>query len=693
MTGANYMAQRTPSNRINLDAGIGPDNQRGFFEGVDSYVHPMYVKPTQLRWLVNGVTSGGMVQTRPGYKTRFTFDLTEGTAFHTWWVNAGQPMIHPQMEAEFTPSGASQPQLVFAISGGLWYALINPDGSLQTPQPIGGASFYFNSSQLAWARCVQTTTIVNGVYANNITPRNLLVIQDGSSRAVIWDGLSAQTMNPAKKVTVDATGNTLYPEGWNQTRIGFWMAWSGNRLWIFDGPIGYASDLGDPTHFTEELQLNSLPYMVFPSDVTGCVDRGTSGTNRSQVVVFTKVSTFTLWSGIQQRLPDSTGAGGWVNTQDFQAKIFGGVGCVSGKSAILHRGLLYWQSEDGIVAFDSTGTVNSTQALPPIDYEMAYSKRRISPNPQMTCAGIKSSYVFFSVPTGKVTNGRAYNTQTQVLDRQTSIIKSVGNNGPFSYGTTGWQGIWTGIRPVEWATPEVSGLTRSYALSMDADGVVRIWEAFQGNRADNGNEIPWEIETRTHAAQETIFDFAVFRFFRLLLDQVVGNLSITGQWRGLRGQYHDLLTTSVTATPGSVFTPLAPYDEVNYDTPIQSFRPQTRQINSPNANMGTPTDCQSAGIESPFEDGIDRGFSLRLGFTGRAALVAYRLAVDSWTQDIQGEVTEPESGFNILPESGCPAHTDGNTPAYKLPDTNPRDAFVNIIPIYAENDSYASPVI
>lgn len=686
------MSQRTPTNRVNVDAGIGPDNQRGFFEGVDSYVHPMYLKPTQIRWLVNGVTSGGMIQTRPGYKTRFTFDISEGTQFYDWWTNAGEPIIHPQMMTEFKPSGDGALQLVFAVSGGLWYALINPDGSLQSPHLIPGASFLYNASQLFSVKCVQTTTIYNGAYANNITPRNLLIIQDGSNRAVIWDGLLATTMNPAKKVVVASDGSTIYPDSWNQTRIGFYMSWSGNRLWVFNGTIGYASDLGDPTHFTEELRLDSLQFFVFPTPVSGCSDRGTSGTNRSQVVVFTQNKTYTLWSGSQQRFPDANGNGGWVNTQDFQALIFSAVGCVAGKSVIVHRGLLYWQSEDGIVVFDSSGTVYSTQNLPPIDYEETYSKRRIPQNPGVTCAGIRSSYVFFSVPVGKATNGRSYNYHTQVLDRQTSIVKAVGNNGPFSYGTTGWQGVWTGIRPVEWATCDVNGLSRTYAFSMDSDGVPRIWEAFQGNRADNGKQISWEIETRTHAVQATVFDFAVFRFFKLLLDQISGNLSISGQWRGLRGQYHDLLSTNVTVTPGSIFTPVDPYQNVNYDTPVKSFRFQGREITSPDANMGTPEYCQSAGVESPIADGTDRAFSLRLGFVGRAALVAYRIACDARPQGIQGEVISNESGFNIVPESGCPEHIDGETPVYELPDTNPKDAFVNVAPIFAENDSYFSPV-
>ena len=404
------------------------------------------------------------------------------------------------------------------------------------------------------------------------------------------------------------------------------------------------------------------------------------------MVVSTNQSIYTLWSGVQGRFPDAFGNGGWVNTPDFQARIFSAVGCISGKSMIVHRGLLYWQSEDGIVEFDSSGTVYSTQNLPPIDYEMSYSKRRIAPNSSATCAGVRASYVFFSVPTGLVTNGRCYNAQTQVLDRQTTP----GTPSAPQRNTAGWQGIWTGIRPVEWASPEVGGLTRSYALSMDLDGSVRIWEAFQGNRADNGHQIPWTVETRAHAVQATVFDFAEMRFFRLLLDQIVGNLSVVGSWRGLRGQYHEQLSTRVTATPGSFFTPLSPHNVVNYGTATQNFRSQSRDIVSTNV-MGQPEGCQASDVESPYVDAVDRAFSLKLDFLGRGALVAYRIAVDAWPQDTEGAVVEPETGFNIVPESGCPAHVEGATPDYLLADDNPRDAFVNILPVLAEIDTYQSP--
>lgn len=681
--------------RVFLQGGNYNGQAVGWPLGVDSFSHPLFVDPRQLRWLENAVTQGAFIQTRPGYRTATTFDThAAGSVASQWWLDAEMPVVHPQMLVSFRPTGGGE-QLVFAISGSVFFCNIASNGSLGPIQQIAGFQFNPLADVLVGCRCVQTATIAAGVYKNNIAPRNLLVIQDGVNRAGIWDGAVGVHMNPAKKITVTANGDTLYPEGWNQTRIGLWMAWSGNRLFVFDGPNGYASDLNDPTHFTEELNLQSFPRFVFPEDVTGAIDRGTSGTTRSQVVVFTHTTTWTLWSGIQNRLPSSFGAG-WAYTDDFQTKIFDGVGCIAGKSAVVHRGLLYWKSQGGIVLFDSSQTVNSTQNLPPIDSEMAYSKTRIAPSAEgvdLTCAGRFDNYVFWSVPVGRVTNGRRYNAHTQVLDRQTTVVRSTGVQGPFNGGTTGWQGVWTGIRPVEWASTKTGGHERVYALSLDATGTVRIWEAFQSNRADNGRRIPWLVESRLHPVQPKIFEYALFRHFRLLLDQIGGNVDLVGYWRGLKGTYHELLNTRITATPGTILLPLPQFTPIVNATTHASLALQGRTVISPN-HLGADT-CNSQNVESQWPDGKDHAFSIAVQFTGRAAVSAYAIAVDADRDTTEGTDQQltgiSEDGFNMVPQGGCPAHEEGTTPDYVAHPQPPSLVACPYLPAQALTGDYIAP--
>lgn len=691
------MAETTNPNTVLIEGGVVGESFVGFPNGVDSFSHPLAVKPLQLRWLENGVTQGALPQVRPGFKTRLECSVTdEDSEFYSWYEEAGRPVIHPQMMEEFVPSNGG-PQLVFAISGSVWWAPVSPDGAIGIPTQIKSLQFDKNADIITGTRCTQTATIVSGKLANNILPRNLIVLQDGINRSGIWDGLSGQKMNPTKHITLDEDDSTLYTNGFNETRIGLWCAFSGGRLFVFNGRLGFASDLGDPTHFTEELRFDSFPVILFPDVVTGAIDRGTSGNTRSQVIVCTRRTTHTIWSGVLSRFPTDTSAG-WAFTSDFVSTIFKGVGCVAGKSMIVHRGLLYWKSIDGLVLFDSTGTVNSTQNLPIIDQEMAYSKRLVAPSlshgSDLTCAGIRGSYVFWSVPVGPVTRGRCYNSHTQVLDRQTTVVRSVGDSGPFSYGTTGWQGIWTGIRPVAWTNVPSGSLDRTYALSLDGDGVVRIWEAFQGNRADNGHQIPWTMETRLHRVAPSVFNYSNFKYFRLLLDQIKGNVNVRGYWRGMRSKYHELLNVDITATPGSVFTPIPGGGTVANDTRVENYSVQSRDVVSKNV-LGPGDDCQAVGVESEYRDDKDHAFSLLFKLTGRAAVSAYRIVADQVADNTQGRAVNntgvSENGFNIVSPTSCPRHIEGETPDYLLVDSPIQDAFSPVLPVVVESTPYQAP--
>lgn len=685
-----------PKGRIHIEGGIYAGRGVGWPTGVDSFSHPLFVNELQLRWLENAVTQGGFVQVRFGNKTVLTFDTNSGAA-NAWWQSADGPVVHPQMIVRFRPNDG-QEQLVFAISGSVFYSLVNNDGSLSPFIQIPGLQFNPRADQLVGVRCTQSATIVGGLYANNIEPRNLLVIQDGFNRAGIWDGLVGRHQNPVKLIQQASDGGTLYPESYNQTRVGLWMAWSGNRLWVANGRNVYASDLNDPTHFTEELSLQSAPVFTFTEDVTGMIDRGTSGTTRSQLVVFTYNTTETLWSGIQNRLPSEFGQG-WAFTPDFRTKIFDAVGCVAGKSIIVHRGLLYWKSRGGTVLFDSTQTVNSSQNLPPIDFEMAYSKLRVAPSAEgadITCAGKFNNYVWWSAPVGTVTQGRRYNSHTQVLDRQTTTVRSTGTGGAFSAGTTGWQGVWTGIKPVEWANVTTGGQERPYAICLDSAGVVRIWQAFQANRADNGQRIPWLMETRVHPVQPSIFEYATINHFRLLMDQIVGNVDVVGYWRGLKGGYHEQLTKSITATPGSIFVPLPQFTPITNTTVHQSFAAQGRTVFS-RSIMGDLVGCNARGVESAQSDSTDHAFGLAIKCTGRAAISGYMIAADTREENSEGtsdplEITGvKEEGFNMVPLIDCPSHEDGATPNYVAMDQPPQLAVCPYQPTMSLSFDYVSP--
>lgn len=636
----------------------------------------------------NDVYFAGTVTSVINNTITLTVSLKTGTGTFSQWMietpSANRPILHPQFFTIFQPSVGS-PQFVFGVSGAVFYCRINADNSIDKPRLITSINFDPNVKQICAASAVQTADLQNGAYVV-IAPNNVLMMQDGVSRAAYWDGDSGGHLNPTKKWTTDSVGNTIYVDGYNQTRIGKWMAWSSNRLWVSNGNQVFASDLGDPLHFTEETVLVNVPSFTFPEEVTGLIDRGTSGIQQNLVFVGTQKGIYTIQSGIVNRSY-------WINTADFVRKVFAGVSCVSHKSMITHMGLLYWYSDTGIVAFDSLGTVISTQSLPPIDNEMAYSKLQMANDRSAICAGSFDSYVWWSVPVVlsppppdnfeyfPTVNGRVYNGHTQVLDR---IVMPIDFNlsAAASFASTAWQGVWTGLRPVEWATAKIGDRTRTFCLSMDYDGVIRIWEGFNGNRADNNYPIKWALETRAHAVTETPFSRSIFRYFRLLLTQIYGALSMRGSWKGLRGKYHELLNTSVHATPGSVLLNNPNYLPIVNDTATESFSKQTRDIVSKD-NRAKEL-CTSAGVESPDQDDIDRAFSLLLEFEGIGAVKAYRLAVDYNPDNTEGAVVPQETGQRVLPEASCPAYYPNASQSYSLVKRDSKEVLMPVVSQYID---------
>jgi hypothetical protein len=615
--------------------------------------------------------------------SQLTVSLSTVTGYGTftgWSVTLNtdsQLPLVPQFFNVFQPTNGA-PQFVYGISGGVFIANINSDGSYDTPRQLQQFRFNTTAADIITCQTVRSATIQDGVLFVTL-PVNTLMMQDGVSRAAYWDGTSGNHLNPKKQWTLDNKGNIIYTDGYNQTRIGKYMTWSGNRLWVSNGTQLFASDLNDPLHFTEETVLTNIPSFTFPKNVTGLIDRGTSGNLENLMFIGTEDSIYVIHTGVQQRSY-------WVTVSDFVRKIFAGVGSVSHKAMICHMGLLYWYSNNGVVALDSLGTVTSTQSITPIDTEMSYSKQQMGNDRSRICAGHFDSYVWWSVPVAVANsksgysatyNSKVYNGHTQVLDRLVTpgsfYVNTVTN-----FGGTAWQGVWTGLRPIEWATQSIYGKTRTYCLSLDYDGQIRIWEGFNGNRCDNNNPIAWAIETKSHEVNmvNPMFTYSVFRYFRLLLSEIYGNLTINGYWKGLRGQYHQLLDTAVTATPGSILLNNPEYLPIINKTPAITFVKQTRDILSKDNRI--TEENTSVNVESQFQDDIDRAFSLLLQFNGVGALKAYRLAVDANPDNTEGAVVPPESGQHILPITAAPEYVSGAIPTYT---TVARDSKLAITPV------------
>ncbi len=195
----------------------------------------------------------------------------------------------------------------------------------------------------------------------------------------------------------------------------------------------------------------------------------------------------------------------------------------------------------------------------------------------------------------------------------------------------------------------------------------------------------------------SVFDYSNFRSFRVILDQIKGNLRFSGSWRGMRSHYHEIMDIPITSTPGSVLAPFPEFSPVVNATEHSNFGLQSRTVISPDVR-GPGGDCQAVGVESQFEDARDHAFSLLFKLTGRGALSAYRIAADQVPDNTEGEgnllksTGVNETGFNIVSPSDCPRHIDGVTPVYVFADSPASETFAPYQPDSVELAPYSAPV-
>lgn len=454
----------SPANTNRLyDGGIQ------FLLGVNSNLHPAFLDANQVSWAVNVVNKGGIIDTRPGYETRFR--LPDGKA---------------QGMTSFTPTDGEL-NLVMAVSGRIYISAFPfTDYTL-----LNGITFDPFVDHIVWQEAVQAKV---GVTITD--PKSVLIMQDGVSRAAYWDGAIARHLNP---------GGTT-----NETVQGLWMAWIGNRLWVSRGRELFASDIFDPLHFNETTYIGGGgSFQAMDGDIITGLARTADA---RALIVYTIHNTTSILASITDRAS-------WPTVPNFVSLIFPGVGAASGKSIFYHNGELWWWSVEGARRFTAVGNAIASSRNSVSSIEMKRSFDNISQVVQNRVCGFSfSSFLGFSIPSGDV-----YNRHTWVLD--TSTNSQLSSEAPFA-----WLGIWMGTRPVEWTTANVGGKDRSFYISQDRCGV-RVWEAFMPTREDNGSRIFCSVEFPGLLFKEAT-SYKKFFFTAYFLSYVSGNVSLTADYRG-----------------------------------------------------------------------------------------------------------------------------------------------------------------
>lgn len=577
--------------------GTGRGNAGGAFlvDGMQSSTDPMFISERGFRSAMNVDIRGGSPKTRPGYRCLIT--LPEGRL---------------QGVTLFTPTG-SAPHLVAAVEGRVYISKFPFTSYSMLP----GIQFFRGAPRIYWAKGLKSARRNPDGTISVVTPKNVLVMQDGFSRAAFWNGEENRHLDPGPSTLETPVGDVMY--------------FTGDRLWVHRDSQVYASDIADPLSFSETTYLaEGLPFQL-PGRATAMAEIPSADT--PQLVVFTNDTTTVFQSYIRAR---ST----WKDVAAFQRVQYPDIGCVGPRAVASQYGLLWWFSNRGLVALNATEASRTSSELPYRDNDMAVSKAYLSPNVDRIAMGAFENYLLASVPSGSLQN-----RHTWVLDQgpQTRLADRVG---------PAWAGFWTGTQPVEWTSGTVENVSRIYFASEDFDGQNRIWEAFTPDRLDNGNPITSFVESKAYwqfSAEAQGLDFKEFRFAELTFADILGDLDVRVFWAGQRGNYKPLASYRFVATEGNI-----QHDQtIDLNSTLLGYMGQSRRFRTPEAKR-EETEGRACGVESTEIDEIDTAFSLLVVWSGRATLRSFRIFADPAEEGSTGECIEDETGPRVIEQGLLP---------------------------------------
>lgn len=537
--------------------------------GADSYSDPRLPAGYYVRaW--NCSVRGGVLRTRPGSR---------------WYGNL--PGTNPQAFFAYTPRRGF-PQLV-AVVDGLVYVASFP---FDTWRRLPNIRLDPRAEQVYHAVGVQAVTRnPDGSTAFLPFPKFVLVLQDGVSSPAWYDGYD--------------NGHDSETDG---IPLGTAMVWAGNRLWVARDNRLVASDIFNPRSFREQFYLGGSDSLLVPGKVTALATVPGAGFASPAMLAFTANSATSIRAGLPRDQ--------WPTTPDFQVDNALPVGCISARSLVTQRGLLWWFTQRGLTRLDVAARATTTAEFPTLDNEMSFSRQYLDGSEGRAAAGAFGNCFVISVPYGDTLN-----THTWVYD--TAITNQQGNP------TAGWVSVWTGWNPVEWATVVDGSDERTFCLSKAKSGVISIHEVNVGSR-DSGRDIEARVELRTQVGDNPLL--RTLRGFRIHASEILGEVDIAVDWRGFsRGRYKRALTRHVHAGEG-VF-------EAGVEVPgtILGFRSQSRRIHSPDLSSRTEDPLGSTGGESRQNEARDWGFNFLVSWVGQLALREFTPITDAE----QAEIPDP----------------------------------------------------
>jgi len=579
------------------DSGQLTDGSSSFVTGMDSYSQPLQLEPTAYVAGQNITCRGGIAKTRPGSKSLLR--LPDGNL-------QGMELFKP------TTGYAS----IVAVVDGLVYVSPSP---FITYTQLDGIQFSPVSRFVTFTNCLQSTSYNSQgeiVFLDN--PKAILIMQDGLTRAAMWDGSVSRHLDP------EQSGEEITPDGKDETPIGLWCVWSNNRLWVSRDNQVLASDIGNPLKFTETQYINEARAFYLPSSCTGIVET----VDQDGIIVFTQNEGIFIRSSIQNRFQ-------WLSTPEFQKTVLPNVGCVAPRSIVIQYGLIWWFSAKGLMSLNSAIRANVSSKLSIQDNEMMASKFAVGSDLSRICGISHENYLLMSVPYGD-----SFNTHTWALD-QNPFTQEGGD-------ANSWASYWTGWRPVDWASGQVFSEERTFFVSKDYDGKNRVWEAFLQEPSDNGTPIECYLQTKEYSFGNG--DRKRFQYAEIFACEIYGPVEFGVFVAAQKGGFQKIMEKRIVASAGQVNYGVS-YGGNPGQLKFAGNRPQFRTLKT--GELGGPNDCNGCGVESDIPTNIDRAFSLLIVWHGALGVNGIRLFALPDAENYGGACEDDEEGPRTLSFDGC----------------------------------------
>ena len=628
----------------------------GWTQGINSVRNPWALPENQVKWAVNSQFRGGIAQTRPGQSMRLSlppgnfqggilflsnkqFKAADATTLNQIYDTNGEGVEADEL-----------PYIVFAVNGKVYWS------PFPLTQPQDWKSFQLTNvsldpdvSQFCFTLATKSANISSGGDVSVTPSHRVLFIQDGVNPPVYWDGSNTTGVQTSSIPT------------------GFWMAYSGNRLWVANKNIVLASDLGDPTSWVERTTGTGRGDFSFTRPVTALVNY-VGQNNDQKLYVFTDRETYALASGIYDRTT-------WTTTANFQTILFPNVGCIAGKSIAFQAGQMWWFSQGGLVSADVAGNAYLSSQVLYKDVEMVRAKAYMAGNQTGICAASFENYLMYSIPYLE-----PLNSATMVMDWAIAA-----ENG--SQRIPAWCGVWTGTRPVEWTSGVVNGQPRCFHFSVDYSATndgsyISLWESFMPNKVDsylsiNADGTTTELFNRIYSQVETALlgdgmDYKQFVYAELECCEIGGTVDVKASYRGSKGQYQSILDTRILAV-----TEDYQWQDTPFATEIEKFgflNSQYRRLITESASRNATAET----CESYLTTDIDKGFSMLVEWCGEFGVETIRMFQDPWSERSTGVPQSDETKSCLLAQDGSTLTLELLPSPYEAPKTDQQSWYAKV---------------